>query len=44
MGCPGPSVRVEAWSTQAAGVLNVVAPQKWKGEEGVEVENPMGGK
>ena len=27
-----------------AGVPNMVAPRKWTGEEGIEVENPMGGK
>jgi hypothetical protein len=42
-----------AWAVQdppfvlkpgVAGVPNMVAPRKWTGEEGVEVENPMGGK
>jgi hypothetical protein len=27
-----------------AGVRNMDAPRKWTGEEGVEVENAMGGK
>jgi hypothetical protein len=27
-----------------AGVPNMVAPRKWMGEEGVEVENTMAGK
>jgi len=27
-----------------AGVPNMVAPRKWMGEEGVEVQNAMGGK
>jgi len=41
-GCPGASVRVEA--PGVSGVPNMVAPQRLKGEEGVEVENPRVGR
>jgi hypothetical protein len=38
MGCPGASVR------GVSGVPNMVAPQRLKGEEGVEAENPRVGR